>query len=218
MANIPTLMSGEALNAALAKLPKALQAHNEKLQSLALQCIMHAKEHGDTGYAGKMIAAFRDRGDGKAHPYLTGLTRWLRTYTPIRPKQGAKGVYRLMKADEEGFIPFNVEGAAETPFYMLNGGGNDALAGFADVVKLGLSPAARFKKMRDENKLAEMNPATIARLERAFGASHKAFQTALGLLDDSKAAIEAAEARTKARDEAPKVEAPKRTRTAPQAA
>lgn len=104
---------------------------DDKIKDIALQCLAHAKAHGDVTLMDALI-------DELPKGYFNnGFRQWMNNNSPIRidPKTGK---IRQMKPGEPGFKPYNVEAAAETPMVKRETGANAAerLFGLDTAIKL----------------------------------------------------------------------------------
>jgi hypothetical protein len=146
---------------------------------LAVECLKHAAEHGDVTVLERLVNGLRNRGDGKAHVYVTGLTAWIRTFSPIMVKKD--GNWGLRSKDSPDYKAFDVVSAEKTPFWTLGPVGIDKLL---DAAGVRTSLANELKKV--ERSLAgegktwdEQSPFNAAQVAAALKTAIYAFDAAL---------------------------------------
>jgi len=145
--------------------------------TLAVRALTHASQHGDVSLMQALVDGLRDRGDGKKHVYVTGLTRWMREYSPVKIKPN--GNWGLKREDEEGYRPFDIENATKNPFWSLVPEGKTDLT-LAQVIKLVTqTPLTRLENAHEEGKF-KGTEAEFAKLKVAIKAAAKAFENTMG--------------------------------------
>ena len=82
------------------------------IHEAAVQCIAHAEKHGDVTLLDRLVT-----GVGKS-VRVQGLKVWAQEFTPIR--WNGDGKVGLLKKGQNGFKPFDVPKAMETPFWALS--------------------------------------------------------------------------------------------------
>jgi len=105
------LIEGEKIDAAIASIAERSQILDFDIHTTAVQCLLHAKEHGDPRKMDNLIKAL-----GKAHRSKT-LKLWAETYSPIR--WNGDGKVGILPKDSKKYQPFDIDGADETKFWDL---------------------------------------------------------------------------------------------------
>lgn len=108
MANIKTTKQVQGM---IIRVRNAGKKYDALVHETAIQCLMHAQEHGDVRLMDRLVGAL-GRSTRK-----NGLVFWVETFSPIRWNGDAK--IGLLKEDAKTYTPFNVEDADETPFWDL---------------------------------------------------------------------------------------------------
>lgn len=85
---------------------------NVLIHETAVMVAKHASEHGDCTRALSLVKAM------PASMRRTMLVLWFNTYTPIRVVLTNDKV-GMLKPEAKGYVPFDIEGGSETPFYEL---------------------------------------------------------------------------------------------------
>lgn len=109
---------GAALDSAIRKVAAVGKALERETHKIAVSCLYHAAMEGDFTKLSKLVNSLRNGRDVKNGSLrLQGLILWITTYSPA--KWDAKGEqFKKNKADDA--VPFDVEGAALTPFFVLS--------------------------------------------------------------------------------------------------
>lgn len=95
----------------------------------AIQCMLHAQEHGDVTLIDRLVNSL-----GKSHRKL-GLMIWVTGFSPIAWNGDGK-VGLLKEGVNKTFVPFNIEGADETPFWAYEPSNEAIKAGPVTLEKL----------------------------------------------------------------------------------
>lgn len=85
---------------------------NKLIHETAMLIMSHAKEHGDCSRALTLANAM------PASMRRTMLVAWFEKYSPVRIVQANNRV-GILKATAKNYVEWNLEGAAEEPFYDL---------------------------------------------------------------------------------------------------
>jgi len=85
---------------------------NGLIHDTGMLILAHAMEHGDCTRALSLVKAM------PASMRKTMLVAWFEKYSPIRVIE-ANGKVGMLKDSAKGFVPFNLEGAAAEPFYVI---------------------------------------------------------------------------------------------------
>lgn len=88
------------------------QKLNVLIHETAVMIASHAKEHGDCTRALTLVKAM------PASMRRTMLVLWFNTFTPIRVVEKNDKV-GMLKAEDKGFTPFDIEAGTAKPFYEL---------------------------------------------------------------------------------------------------
>lgn len=122
---------------------------NVLIHETAVLIAEHAKEHGDCTRALSLVKAM------PASMRRTMLVLWFDTYTPIRvvDKNDKVG---MLKPEQKGYTPFDIEGGKETPFYELAEQNPEAgILDFDKLVALVGRLGKQIEKRIEEGKVAE---------------------------------------------------------------
>ncbi len=129
---------------------------NVLIHETAMLIVMHAKEHNDCSPALRLAFAM------PASMRRQMLVMWFQTFTPIRMNLDNNKV-GLLKPEQKGYTPFDLEAADATPFYVMaeqNKEGSNKTYDFAALVAMVSSLSKRIDKMVEENKVKEEDTAS----------------------------------------------------------
>ena len=189
---LPTLLAANAIAKLNASAISSITASQDLLHNAAIQCLMHAEKHGDVTLMGSLIEGVRTVNGAKAHAYLSGLTAWVRDYSPIYSK--GKGNYGQRDKGDPLYKPYDLEKAAVNPFWaheaMPVGKDNFTIA---DVIKLVTeTPEKRLRSAMSKDGF-DIPPAQLAKLWKALQASKDAFGRVMGADGEVKVNADLAE-------------------------
>lgn len=139
---------------------------NQYVHETAMLIINHAKEHGDCSTAQGLVNAMPRSARKLA------LINWFGKFSPIVVKDDPEWVAKMHKEGTKLFVPFDIEGAAETPWYDLaDSMGAEKVYSLDDLLKIG--PAADAKRIRQRIEKGEVEasavPAALAYAEYLEG-------------------------------------------------
>lgn len=131
---------------------------NQYVHETAMLILNHAKEHGDCSTAQGLVNAMPRSARKLA------LVSWFSKFSPIVVKDDDNWVAKMHKEDTKLFVPFDIEGAAETPWFDLaDTMGAEKVYNLDDILKIG--PAADAKRIRQRIEKGEVEPAAVAAAE-----------------------------------------------------
>jgi hypothetical protein len=159
---------------------KALYANTVDLQESLVQGYLHARDHGDVSLLKTFVDLLSPTGQ-KAHPYVTGITTWIRTFTPVMVK--ANGNWGLRKEGSENYKPFDDTGI-EIHFLSLQAAGSNKLIGIAEVLAMTKAPLRSFKKAVEEGRV-QMSADDVARTMSALQAMSDLYPKMMGMASDA---------------------------------
>ncbi len=141
-------MSLKKINAGIRAIATSAARVNERIHEVAVLIAAHANEHGDCTPAGRLVEAM------PASMRRSMLVLWFNTFTPIRVNLSTFKT-GMLKAEQKGFVAFDVEAGTAKPFYSLAKDKPEAGdTTLADVNKAVASLIARLTKRVDDGKSA----------------------------------------------------------------
>jgi hypothetical protein len=102
--------SARALLALITRIGTSANKLQTMIHDAAIGCLQHAETYGDAVPMQKLYLVLPKSQRREA------LLDWVTVNSPIRITQGG-AVVGLLKADEKGYVPFNVDGARAVPFW-----------------------------------------------------------------------------------------------------
>lgn len=105
------LIEAKKIDAAIASIAERSQILDFDIHTTAVQCLLHAQEHGDPRKMDNLIKAL-----GKAHRSKT-LKLWAETYSPIR--WNGDGKVGILPKDSKKYVPFQIVEADAMKFWDL---------------------------------------------------------------------------------------------------
>ena len=117
---MPKLLAAVQINQQIKTLAKDMSSIDVRVHALAVQCIMHAQEHGDVTLMQRLYQSLPNPGNkakgvkGTGGYLVQGLTTWLRMYTPIR---ASAPDWKLK--DKRTDADWKIQEAIEHPFWTL---------------------------------------------------------------------------------------------------
>lgn len=82
-----------------------------KIAAVALECMAHAKEHGDATLANEL---YRGLPVGQR---TASLKAWFETYSPIRFRNDETKGVGVLPTTAKNYVPYDLEGAEANPYY-----------------------------------------------------------------------------------------------------
>lgn len=129
---------------------------NARIHDTAVMIASHAAEHGDCTRAQLLVNAM------PASMRRSMLKLWFDTFTPIVTKiNDPKWTAKMRKADDKGFVAFDVAAGTAKPFYDLARERPETDTTLADVNKAVESLIKRLTKRVEEGKVAANDKAAI---------------------------------------------------------
>ncbi len=136
---------------------------NMLIHETGMLVLEHAAEHGDCTRALTLVKAM------PASMRRTMLILWFNTYSPIRVNLNNDKV-GLLKDGAKGYVPFNIDGARETPFFQLAEENPEKSYDFAALVKMVERIGKQIEKKIEDGKVpAEDVPSAKAIAVRVAG-------------------------------------------------
>jgi len=128
---------------------KALVSLDQSVHQNAVQCLLHAQEHGDTSLMRRLLVEIIDAKTGYRRQ---GLIIWMRTYSPMELE---KDNINLSGVDPMTGLPrpWRIEEALETPFWALKAADEVVKPMFADTWKSKLNMASKEFRTAAQNTL-----------------------------------------------------------------
>ena len=119
-AALPEIQKAGAVKATINQVAKSTAALTVTIQSLLIQCAMHAERHGDITLMGRLLGGNVEGDTVSASPLgaivrTKGLKVYVEQHTPLR--WNGDGKLGVLKADAKNFKPFDVAAMVATPFY-----------------------------------------------------------------------------------------------------
>jgi len=109
------IMSSDIIRKTQDAIRKSLVGLDQAIHDNAVQCMLHAQEHGDTSLMRRLLVEIIDAKTGYRRQ---GLIVWMRTFTPM---ELTKDNINLSGVDAQGEKrAWRIEEAHETPFWSLN--------------------------------------------------------------------------------------------------
>ena len=149
-------------------LVKAAATLQSKIADLAVECLEHAKEHGD---ASRLLYLCQQMPKGQR---VQALKLWASNYSPIVLTTDTNGNFvsvKITPTTNKTYKPFDIEGATATPYYDLTQENKVTIMSLEAIEKAILGYAKRFEKATAEGRVkdgeAELIKQRIARLEEA---------------------------------------------------
>ncbi len=102
-------MDGKTIDKKIAGIKTRSATLATDIHNVAVSCIAHCQEHRDATKAKRLVDAL-----SKANRPET-LKAWFMAYSPIR--FNGDGDVKLAKEGTKGYTPFDLDGAAKTPYY-----------------------------------------------------------------------------------------------------
>lgn len=104
------------LNSDIRTIATSAKKLDSLVHSVAVRCLSHAKEHGDT----RPLAQLTEAVTGGGYR-VKGLMVWTGTFSPIRKKNTDDGSisFGIMKPGSKSFTDWNIESADANPFWTL---------------------------------------------------------------------------------------------------
>lgn len=140
------MRSKAQIKASIKSIITAAVKFQERIQELAVECIAHAKEHGDATLIADLV-------NGLPNGQRTeSLREWVHEYSPIRIKKD--GGCGILKKEAKGFTDWNLEAAAENPYYKNRETVKKPLT-LEALVKMAEGMVKRVDKAEEEGNIAE---------------------------------------------------------------
>lgn len=136
---------------------------NVLIHDTGMLILEHAKEHGDCTRALSLVKAM------PASMRRTMLIQWIETFSPIRVRFNDDKV-GMLKEKAKTYTPFDLKGAAATPFYeMAEATPEKAPLTYEQVLAMLPALAKRIQKRAEEGEIEENAIEKSLKLAKALG-------------------------------------------------
>jgi len=149
------------------------------IHNTAVQCLMHAEQHGDFTLCGKLVGAMGNSARRQ------DMIVWFKTFGPVKINTKTFEASKRKKHENE-YAPFDVETAEKTPFWELIEDKPGQPMGLADLVGVLFSRRRRAIEANEEGRYVGNFNEDLAVIDAAIAAT--------GISEDS---LEAVQERTK---------------------
>lgn len=125
---------------------KRSQTLGADIHSVALACMIHAKDHGDARKLDRLVKGLH----GASAP--AALIAWAKEYSPIT--WNGDGEVKIIPSTSKLFKPFNIDGADQNPYWSKIDVKKSALT-LEKLMKLVAGMAGKVTKAEEEGLIAE---------------------------------------------------------------
>lgn len=148
------------LNKVTLSLAKSAGTLQEKIQSHAVNCLAHAREHGD---ASALLFLCQQLPKGQR---VQALKLWAQAFSPIKLQTDTNGDFVGVKIAAEKsklYVAWDLDAAAANPYYSFTKENAPAILSLEAIEKMVLGLAKRYDKAADEGRIAEGEAELIQR-------------------------------------------------------